>query len=78
MMPHYHLEFAGALDKRSTFAVLRSLNQIGKAVLGRTILSQSDIRTVLACFPTKQQVDESDDGRMRSSLKNGASNFRMR
>lgn len=51
MMPHYHLEFGEPLTRHSVGAVLESLHQIGRQVLGRDILSQDDIAAVLALLP---------------------------
>jgi hypothetical protein len=51
MLPHYHLEFGGPLNRGDVAAVLESLHRIGKEVLGQEILSTSDITAVLAKVP---------------------------
>jgi hypothetical protein len=56
MMPHYHLEFGCALNKKGVAAVLQSLHSIGKDVLGSEILSQSDITKVLDKLPEGQPI----------------------
>lgn len=56
MMPHYHLEFEGALNKQSVAAVLQSLHRIGQEVLGGEILSQSDTAKVLDNLPEGQPI----------------------
>ncbi|MGF6851390.1 hypothetical protein [Paraburkholderia sp. CI3] len=56
MMLHYHLEFGSALNRQSAGTVLQSLHRIGQEVLGREILSQSDIATVLDNLPEGQPV----------------------
>ncbi|MFM0069422.1 hypothetical protein [Paraburkholderia aspalathi] len=56
IMPHYHLEFGGALNKKGVAAVLQSLPRIGQEMLGGEILSQSDIAKVLDNLPEGQPI----------------------
>ncbi|RMN28320.1 hypothetical protein ALQ62_03349 [Pseudomonas coronafaciens pv. zizaniae] len=51
MLPHYHLEFNGTLNKHNVGIILDNLKHLGKQVIKKDILTEKEITAVLEKLP---------------------------
>ncbi|KPW24994.1 hypothetical protein ALO83_200121 [Pseudomonas cannabina pv. alisalensis] len=53
MLPHYHLEFNGKLEKNNVGIILENLKDLGKKIIGKDILTEKEITAVLEKLPER-------------------------